>query len=104
MVGSGNYMSPEQARGEALDARSDIDSQGITLFFLIEGKPPFQRKTLVETLAAHLNEPVPRLKHPISEELRAVVVRCLAKEVQDRFADVHELRPALRECTSVSNA
>jgi eukaryotic-like serine/threonine-protein kinase len=97
VVGSVNYMSPEQARGETVDGRSDIYSVGITLFYLIEGHAPFQKRTVVETLAAHLHEPVPNFTKPVNPLLAIIVRKCLAKRAEDRYHSVVELREELQK-------
>ncbi len=97
-VGTPEYMSPEQAAGEAgVDTRADIYSCGILLYELLVGKPPFIGETLVQTLLQHLTQPVP----PISPALRvpssveSVVRRALEKERQNRFQSAKEFREAL---------
>jgi eukaryotic-like serine/threonine-protein kinase len=103
VLGSVSYMSPEQARGDSLDGRSDIYAIGITLFYLLEGRPPFQKRSLLETLAAHLHEPLPELKNPISPKIWDILQRCTAKRAEDRFQDVLQLREALLECAQEWN-
>jgi tRNA A-37 threonylcarbamoyl transferase component Bud32 len=98
IVGTPSYMSREQAAGLPTDARSDIYSLGTTAYFLLTGAPPFQRPTVLLTLAAHLTDPPPPLGANVPPDLAAVVLRCLAKEPADRFADVRELDLALAKC------
>ena len=102
VAGSPMYMSPEQARGQsALDARTDIYNLGAVAYFMLTGRPPFVRDSAIELLAAHLNEPPPRLtslRADIPADLEAVVLRCLEKNPADRFQDAESLERALAAC------
>jgi serine/threonine-protein kinase len=97
ILGTPAYLSPEQACGQPLDARSDLYSLGCTLFFLLTGKPPFDLPGAVATASAHIHQPPP---HPdgVPADLAAVVRRCLAKKPTDRYASVRELEVALTGC------
>ena len=98
VMGTPAYMSPEQASGLPTDARSDVYSLGATAYFLLTGRPPFERATLMLTLTAHIVEPPPPLPADVPADLAAVVARCLAKKPEARFADVGELAGALAAC------
>jgi serine/threonine-protein kinase len=102
LAGTPLYMSPEQAAGgAALDARSDLYSLGAVAYFLLTGQPPFIRATAVQTLAAHLGEPVvppSRLWPEVPADLEAVVLRCLEKDPARRFPDAPALERALAAC------
>jgi eukaryotic-like serine/threonine-protein kinase len=101
IFGTPAFMSPEQAAGRSLlDARSDIYSLGALAYFLVNGQPPFVRDTIVQVLAAHLND-APRSLRPrcsISEQFEGIVLRCLAKDPAMRFSTVVELEHALAAC------
>lgn len=88
IVGTVEFMSPEQADEVTLtDHRSDIYSLGCTLFYLIAGKSPFDRGTMLKTLMAHRNEKLPRLRDTIPEipaELDRVLGRMMAKDPENR--------------------
>jgi serine/threonine-protein kinase len=103
VMGTPAFLSPEQARGSAaLDARSDLYSLGALAYFLLTGKPPFPRATVAETIVAHLHDPVPPLTDVAAEappELQAAILRCLAKNPDDRFADAASFDTALAECS-----
>jgi eukaryotic-like serine/threonine-protein kinase len=91
IVGTPDYMSPEQVKGGALDPRSDLFSFGVLLAEMITGKHPFRQRSVGETLAAVLREP-PDLDGAAPEGVTALVRRLLAKNPDDRYAtaaDVH---------------
>jgi serine/threonine-protein kinase len=103
VLGTPAFLAPEQAAGESVDARTDIYSLGALAYFLLIGRPPFVRKGPVQLLAAHLHEipePPRHLRPDIPADLEAVVLRCLAKKPDDRFADVRSLDRALADCAS----
>ena len=99
VMGTPPYMSPEQCRGAGeVDHRSDIYSLGCVLFHLLTGRPPFDREGFGELYAAHLTEAPPRPSQLVPElppEVDAVVLRCLAKAPDARFASMSELADAL---------
>ena len=101
ILGSPPYMAPEQARGRDLDRRSDIYSIGGVTYFLLTGKPPFVRETVMELLIAHASEkvvPPSELRPEIPADLEAVVLRCLEKDPDRRFANAESLEKALAGC------
>jgi serine/threonine protein kinase/Tol biopolymer transport system component len=104
VMGTVGYMSPEQARGEKADARSDIFSLGCVLYEAVTGRRPFQGKTAADTLAAILKEDPPTISDTgkqVPAELERVIERCLAKNAAQRFHSAHDLAFALRVLTSV---
>jgi len=102
VLGSPPFISPEQARGNQLvDERTDIYGLGGLAYFLVTGRPPFERDSALEMMAAHLHEkPTPpcELRPDVPRDLNDVILRCLAKKPADRFADVAEVDRALAEC------
>jgi serine/threonine protein kinase len=102
IFGTPAYMSPEQAAGKMdVDGRSDIYSVGAVAYFLLTGQPPFVRDTVVQTLAAHLAEPLtpsPRFRDMVPADVQAVVLRCLAKEPNARFPNARAFVEALANC------
>jgi serine/threonine-protein kinase len=98
VLGSPPYMSPEQAAGRTdLDTRSDIYSLGAVGHFLLTGDPPFVRDTPMEMLLAHAYEPV-AVRDEIPRDLQTVLLRCLSKKPDGRFASVAALDEALSAC------
>lgn len=95
IVGTAQYFSPEQARGEGVDARSDLYSTGVVLFELLTGQPPFSGENPVAVAYKHVNsEPVPPSTTiaAVSPALDAVVLRSLAKDRFDRYQSAAEFR------------
>jgi Tol biopolymer transport system component len=99
VLGTAGYMSPEQVRGEAADARSDIFSLGATLYEMLTGRRAFGRDTAVESMNAILKEDPPELSVEASAAipgaLQAILSRCLEKRPEDRFHSAHDLALAL---------
>ncbi len=99
LMGTPVYMSPEQCRGAgAVDHRSDIYSLGCVLYTMLTGRPPFDGEGVGEIIVAHLREPVPPpssvapfVPKPVDE----LVLRCLAKPVEERFQSMAELVAAI---------
>ncbi len=96
--GTARYMSPEQAVGEAVDARSDLYSLGVTAFFALTGRTPFEAPTSHALVAQHLTAPPPSvstLRPEVPGKLAAVIDRCLAKTPEGRYATADELAQAV---------
>jgi serine/threonine-protein kinase len=101
VFGTPEYMAPEQARGDELDARCDVYAAGILLYEMLTGRVPFSGATPLNVLTAHLTEPVqpPRERAPdrgISPALEAVTVHALAKDPSERYATAGALAMAVR--------
>jgi len=98
IIGTIHYMSPEQALGKQLDARSDIFSLGVVLYEAATGRLPFRGETVTETMTQIIrDEPAePRNLNPaISAEMQAIIDRCLRKNREERYATAEELVAAL---------
>jgi serine/threonine-protein kinase len=93
VVGTVTYMSPEQAQGLPVDARSDIFSFGVVLYELVSGKRPFEGSNSVQVLAAVLHHDPEQLR--TGTALDPIVMRCLRKQPSARFQSMSELRAAL---------
>lgn len=98
VVGTAQYLSPEQARGEQVDARSDLYSTGCLLFELLTGKPPFKGDSAVAVAFQHVSQlpPLPSSIAPdIPPELDRVVMKALAKNREERYTDAAAMRADL---------
>jgi serine/threonine protein kinase len=99
LKGTPAYMSPEQIKGERLDARSDIFSLGIMLFEMATGKVPFPRATMMEMIQAILFAEPPdmnSIRPNLPVDLRRIVSKCLQKRPDDRFPDARSLLEELK--------
>lgn len=94
--GSPYYLSPEQAEGMAVDGRADIYGLGIVLYEMLTGSKPYSGKTHVETIVAHLTEPVPELPPELSR-YQGLLGKMIAKSPDDRFASADEMVQQVRE-------
>jgi eukaryotic-like serine/threonine-protein kinase len=98
VIGTAQYLSPEQARGETVDARSDVYSLGCVLYEILTGEPPFTGDSPVAVAYQHVREdPVPPSKRHegISADLDAVVLKALAKNPDNRYQTAGEMRADL---------
>jgi serine/threonine-protein kinase len=100
VIGTPAYMSPEQAGGMPVDGRSDVYSLGAIMYELFTGTPMFRAKSFGEYVRKHLNEhPTPPRETPggrdMDEALETVILTCLAKQADDRYDSVTELREDL---------
>ncbi len=98
LIGSPQYISPEMAKGEPIDARTDIYSLGIVLFEMLAGKLPYQAETPYATVMAHINEPIPSARQfnkKIPPAVDQVLQHALAKIPDQRFATIEDLMHAL---------
>jgi eukaryotic-like serine/threonine-protein kinase len=93
IMGTAQYLSPEQARGAPVTAASDLYSVGIVLYEMLTGKTPFEGETPIEIAMKHLNEaprPPSELRREIPPELDQIVLRALAKDPHDRYQSAEE--------------
>ena len=98
VVGTAQYLSPEQARGELVDARSDLYSTGCLLYELLTGQPPFTGDSAVAIAYQHVREipkPPSALAADVPESLDRVVLKALAKARDDRYQDAAHMRTEL---------
>lgn len=103
VIGTPDYMSPEQIQGESLDPRCDVYALGIIGYELIVGHPPFIADTAVAVAFKHLNEPIPHFKDSfkgVPKWYEDLVLKAAAKKKEDRFSTAGELLLALSEHVS----
>jgi eukaryotic-like serine/threonine-protein kinase len=106
IVGTAQYLSPEQAKGGEVDPRSDLYSLGIVLYELLTGKTPFEGETPVEIAMKHLStapKPPSKLRADIPRELDMVVLRALAKNPDDRYQSADEMEADLERVARGAN-
>lgn len=96
------YMAPEQAAGDrGLDARCDLYALGAIAYHMLAGRPPFEGDSPIQVLLAHARDEAPPLSSQgveVPADLEQIVLRCLAKSPEERFADAIELERALASC------
>jgi len=94
VMGTTNYMSPEQARGRPVDSRSDIFSLGVVLYEMVTGELPFTRETALDTMHAIVFEEaksVTSLRRNLPAQVHQIISRCLRKRPEDRYPDARHL-------------
>jgi serine/threonine protein kinase len=99
IFGTPAYMSPEQARGEPLDPRTDIYSCGCVMYKALTGSTPFQAESATGVLMKHLTEepqPISKLASNVNRQLEAIVVKAMAKKRDDRYASASDMRNDLK--------
>ena len=100
VMGTSGYMSPEQAEGDTIDARSDIFSLGVVLYEMIAGEPPFKGKTESHTRVSIIDhEPAPLTQHvpEVPRQLERIIAKSLAKDRQKRYQTATDLKLDLEQ-------
>ena len=103
VIGTASYLSPEQARGEHVDARSDVYSTGVLLYELLTGLPPFRGDSPVSVAYQHVKEDAPppsSLAPGLPPAVDAIVMKALAKNVNNRYQSAAEFRDDLRRASA----
>ncbi|MDQ2904477.1 MAG: serine/threonine protein kinase [Chloroflexota bacterium] len=106
LMGTPDYISPEQALGQDLDRRSDVYSLGVTLFFLLTGRPPFIAETPIAMALLHVHEPPPSLRSlhtDMPPEVDHVIRKALAKFPEERFRSAGHLGEAFKQALAVAS-
>jgi len=102
LVGSPEYLAPEQARSEPVTPQTDIYSLGVVLYEMLTGEHPFPGLERIEVVFKHLNEPLPNitsLEERICSDINSVIQKSTAKDPQKRYKDVLEMLEALRQAS-----
>jgi serine/threonine-protein kinase len=102
VLGTPEYMSPEQAQGKRVDARADIYALGILIFELFTGHVPFRGDTPISTILKHINDAPPLDVARLPGELRPVLAKCLAKQPESRYPSARAVGEALAEARDPS--
>ncbi len=105
VMGSPDYLSPEQARGEAVTPQTDIYSLGVMLYEVLTGEHPFPNLSSVERLYKHLNDPLPQivsLSPEVVDGVNAIIQKATAKNPAERYSDVLEMAADFRRETDLS--
>ena len=103
VVGTPDYMSPEQARGHALDFRSDIYSTGVVLYEVFTGSLPFEGDSPLAVVLKHIQDPPPspQTRNPrIEPRISQIILKCMQKDPKDRYQTVNDLYEALTRATA----
>jgi serine/threonine protein kinase len=100
IIGTPAYMSPEQANGLPLDARSDIYALGVVLFELITGREPYQAETPMALLLKHINEPLPPIQNfreDVPQAVEKVIAKATAKDPNQRFSSAGDMARSFQD-------
>ncbi len=98
VLGTPNYISPEQADGRKVDTRTDIYSLGVSLYELLTGEVPYKGDSAIAVVLEHMTAPVPSvrsLRPDVPEAVDKIIARCMAKEPRDRYQTADELIRAI---------
>ena len=91
VCGTPEYMSPEQAKGEKLDGRSDVYALGCVMYAMLEGDAPFRGKKALDVAMMHINNSFPDLNEKVPAALQKIIKKCVEKKASNRYRDVNEL-------------
>ena len=97
IIGTANYMSPEQAKAKEVDARTDIFSFGVVLYEMIAGQTPFEGETPVEMIAAILHREPEPLSADVPPEIEKIISKCLRKDKNERYQTIKNVLDDLKD-------
>ena len=100
VIGTPEYMAPEQVRSDAVDHRADIYALGVVFYEMVTGRKPFQADTPVAVLFKHVSDPLPRPSSfvpNLPEEVEYFLIKALAKRPEDRYQDMAEFKKGLKK-------
>ncbi|PWT90058.1 MAG: protein kinase, partial [Blastocatellia bacterium] len=97
IIGTASYMSPEQAKGKEIDARTDIFSFGVVLYEMISADLPFEGETAMEMIGAILRDEPKQLSATVPIELKRIVLKCLRKDREERYQSINDVCSDLKE-------
>jgi len=97
IIGTANYMSPEQAKGKVVDARSDIFSFGVVLYEMLAGKLPFEGETAIEMIGAILKDEPKPIDADVPNEISAIINKCLLKDRNERYQTIKDVLNDLQD-------
>ncbi len=97
IIGTANYMSPEQAKGKVIDARTDIFSFGVVLYEMIAGKLPFEGENALEMIGAILHKESKPLSSEVPAEISRIISKCLRKDRDERYQTIKDVGNDLKE-------
>ncbi len=97
IIGTANYMSPEQAKGKVVDARTDIFSFGVVLFEMIAGQLPFEGENALEMIGAILHKDAKPLNEDVPTEITKIINKCLRKDRDERYQTIKDVGNDLKD-------
>jgi eukaryotic-like serine/threonine-protein kinase len=97
VIGTANYMSPEQAKGKVVDARTDIFSFGVVLYEMIAGHLPFEGENALEMIGAILHKEAKQLNEDVPSEITKIISKCLRKDRDERYQTIKDVGNDLKE-------
>jgi eukaryotic-like serine/threonine-protein kinase len=97
VIGTANYMSPEQGRGKVVDARTDIFSFGVVMYEMIAGEKPFEGENSIDTIAAILHTEAKPLNENVPTKITKIINKCLKKDRNERYQTIKDVGNDLKE-------